>query len=68
MQGRKKYRAAEGYMLLVPRLPMRYRVAGIFAGVGGQPIVAFTNRAHSDYEILLQRVQAHIKVKLEVNV
>lgn|GEM_PF-438261 len=68
MQGRKKYRAAEGYMLLVPRLPMRYRVAGLFAGVGGQPIVAFTNRAHSDYETLLQRVRGHVEVKTEVNV
>jgi hypothetical protein len=66
VQGRKKYRAAEGYMLLVPRLPLRYRMAGFFAGVGGQPIVAFTNRAHSDYDILLQRVRGHIEAKTGV--
>jgi hypothetical protein len=63
IQGRKKYRAAEGYMLLVPRLPLRYRMAGFFAGVGAQPIVAFTNRAHSDYDVLLQRVQRHTEAK-----
>jgi len=60
MRGRKRYRAAEGYMLIIPRLPMRYRVAGFFAGVRGKPLIAFTNRAHSDYDTLLQRVQAHI--------
>lgn len=61
MQGRKRYRAAEGYMLLVPRLPLRYRVAGLFAGVRGQAIVAFTNRSHSDYETLLQQIREHIE-------
>ena len=66
LQGRKKYRAAEGHMLLVPRLPLRYRMAGLFVGVGGKPIVAFTNRAHSDYETLLQRVQGHIEAKTDV--
>ena len=60
MRGRKRYRAAEGYMLIIPRLPLRYRVAGFFAGVRGQPLIAFTNRAHSDYDTLLQRVKAHI--------
>jgi len=66
MQGRKKYRPAEGYMLVVPHLPLRYRMAGLFAGVGGQPIVAFTNRSHSDYETLLQRVRGYIEVKAGV--
>lgn len=66
VQGRKKYRPAEGYMLLVPRLPLRYRMAGFFTGVGGQPIVAFTNRAHQDYETLLERVRGHVEEKAGV--
>jgi hypothetical protein len=65
MQGRKKYRPAEGYMLLVPRLPWRYRMAGFLAGVGGQPVVAFTNRAHSDYDTLLERVRGHVDKEIQ---
>jgi hypothetical protein len=63
VEGRKRYRAAEGYMLLIPRLPWRYRAGGFFAGLRGQSIVALTNRSHSDYDTLIQRVQAHIKNK-----
>jgi hypothetical protein len=61
MQGRKRYRTAEGYMLVVPALPLRYRAAGLFTGVRGQPIVAFTNRSHSDYETLLQQIREHLQ-------
>ena len=54
--GRKKYRAAEGIMLIIPSLPVLYRFAGFLAGEGGQPIIAFTNRKHTDYAILKQRI------------
>ena len=54
--GRKKYRAAEGIMLIIPSLPVLYRFAGFLAGEGGQPIIALTNRQHTDYDILKQRI------------
>lgn len=47
--GRKKYRAAEGIMLIVPSLPLPYRIAGILATAERKPVIALTNRAHSDY-------------------
>lgn len=62
LQGRKRYRSAEGYMLRIPRLPWRYRMTGFFVGWQGQPTVAFTNRSHADYDILLQRVRSHLNV------
>lgn len=57
--GRNKYRAAEGLMLIVPSLPFVYRIASVLAGEKGAPIVAFTNRAHRDYDILNQRILHH---------
>lgn len=47
--GRKKYRAAEGIMLIVPSLPLPYRIAGILAAAERKPVIALTNRAHGDY-------------------
>lgn len=58
MVGRKKYRAAEGWMLIIPELPLPYRVAGFFAGVNGKPVIAFTNRSHQDYDTLVKQVLA----------
>ncbi|XWX02935.1 hypothetical protein VZO05_10515 [Aggregatilineales bacterium SYSU G02658] len=58
LQGRKRYRAAEGWMLIVHGLPWQYRMAGFFAGAGGQPIIAITNRTHSGYDALVRQVQA----------
>jgi hypothetical protein len=54
--GRKQYRAAEGIMLIVPTLPAQYRIAGFFAGQKGAPILAFTNRSHSDYYALKEEI------------
>jgi hypothetical protein len=60
LQGRKKYRAAAGKMLIVTGLPWRYRVAGFFAGAQSQPIIALTNRTHTDYEQLLRTIEKHV--------
>lgn len=60
LQGRKRYRSAEGWMLIVRGLPWQYRMAGFFAGAGGQPIIAITNRTHSGYDALMKQVQARI--------
>lgn len=57
LQGRKRYVAAQGIMLIVPSLGWQYRVAGYFAGEGGKPIIALTNRTHARYDDLLKRVQ-----------
>lgn len=59
LQGKRRYQAAQGKMLIVRGLPPQYRVAGYFAGEGGQPIIALTNRSHSDYERLIKRVLRH---------
>lgn len=62
MVGRKKYREAAGIMLVAPSLPWQYRIAGYFAGESGKPIIALTNRTHTDYDRLadyiLKRVPA----------
>lgn len=58
LQGRKKYRPAEGNMLVIPTLPLPYRMAGFFAGEG-KPIIALTNRTHTDYEQLMARVERY---------
>jgi hypothetical protein len=54
--GRRNYRPAAGLMLVIPSLPPAYRIAGFFAGVGGQPVIALTNRAHTDYEQLIRLI------------
>jgi uncharacterized membrane protein len=57
--GRKTYRSAAGLMLIIPALPPIYRVTGWFAGEGFTPVIAFTNRSHTNYEHLAKQVLAH---------
>ena len=57
--GRKNYTAAEGIMLVIPSLPMQYRIAGFFAGESGRGVVALTNRAHTEYAQLKRVVVRH---------
>jgi hypothetical protein len=59
LAGRKKYRPAEGKMLVIPSLPAIYRVNGLFCGRGLTPVVAFTNRAHADYDKLVKKVTVY---------
>ncbi len=54
--GRKKYVPAAGIMLTIPKLPPQYRIAGFLAGERAVPIIALTNRAHTDYEQLVRAV------------
>ncbi len=54
--GRLKYRTAQGIMLIIPSLPPQYRIAGFLAGVHARPIIAITNRAHTDYETLVETI------------
>ncbi|TVR19356.1 MAG: hypothetical protein EA396_12630 [Anaerolineaceae bacterium] len=57
--GRRHYQAAQGIMLVIGGLGWPYRIAGVFAGAGGQPVIALTNRAHTDYDRLVQAILDH---------
>lgn len=59
LEGRKNYHAAEGVMLLIPSLSWQYRFTGFFAGEGFTPVIAFTNRTHTDYATLIVHLRAH---------
>ena len=61
LTGRKRYRAAEGKMLVIPSLPAIYKVNGLFCGRGLTPVVAFTNRSHADYDKLLKKVTVYLE-------
>lgn len=57
--GKRNYTPAKGLMLIIPKLPPRYRVAGWFAGESGKPIIAITNRSHINYDELEKIVLSH---------
>jgi hypothetical protein len=54
--GRSRYRPAEGVLIPVRALPFPYRIHGWFAGEGLTPAIALTNRAHRDYDRLIDAV------------
>jgi hypothetical protein len=57
--GKRRYRPAEGKMLVIPSLPVQYKINGFFCGEGLTPVVAFTNRTHADYDKLVKKVQIY---------
>lgn len=57
--GRNKYRPAEGIMLIIPTLPLPYRIGGVLTAEKGNPVIAFTNRTHSDYDTLKHRIMRY---------
>lgn len=59
LAGRSRYRPAEGLMLLIPRLPAQYRVAGLLAGEGFTPVIAVTTRTHDRYDLLVKKIRAY---------
>jgi hypothetical protein len=63
--GKRRYRPAEGVMLIIPALPLQYRFTGLFAGEGFTGVVALTNRSHTDYDSLLREVQKNTKSSAE---
>lgn len=63
--GRRKYRPAEGKMLVIPALPLPYRFAGLFAGEGFTGVIALTNRTHTDYARLVEKVAHYLTLQLE---
>lgn len=60
--GRRNYQPADGKMLLIPTLPVYYRVTGFFAGAGWTPVIALTNRSHTNYDTLIKQVTRRIRV------
>jgi hypothetical protein len=54
--GRRKYRPAEGKMLVIPALPLPYRLTGLLVGKGFTGVIALTTRTHTHYDTLIQTV------------
>ena len=65
MVGRKRYRPAEGKMLVIPSLPLPYRFTGFFAGEGFTGVIGLTNRTHTDYDALIKQVNKYSKRSAE---
>ncbi len=60
LSGRKNYRPATGIMLVLPDLPLPYRVTGLLAGEGFTPVIAITTRTHTDYDDLVVEIEHSI--------
>jgi hypothetical protein len=54
--GRRNYTPADGFMLVIPGLPLPYRIAAFFSGEGGKGIVLLSNRTHTDYDHLKKQI------------
>ena len=54
--GRKNYTPTAGVMLVIPSLPLQYRIAAFFAGENGKGIVALTSRTHTEYAKLHKKL------------
>lgn len=61
LTGRSKYQPAEGIMLVISGsiLPPQYRITGVLVGEGFTPIIALTNRTHTDYDRLVQQIRKY---------
>ncbi len=58
--GKQNYQPAEGIMLVIPGLPLPYRIAAFFAGEGGNTIIALTNRTHTEYPKLKKKITYYV--------
>ncbi len=58
--GRKNYAPVQGIMLVIPSLPLQYRIAAFFAGESGKGIVALTTRTHTEYPKLRKKLVHHL--------
>ncbi len=64
ISGRKSYSPARGKMLVIPQLPPQYRIAGWLAGEGLTPVIAVTNRTHTDYEHLIEQLEHYLTLRV----
>ncbi len=60
LQGKQKYKPAEGVMLISARLPFPYKILGYFTGEGGKGVVALTNRTHESYPSAVRQLKSHV--------
>ena len=59
LTGRSNYRPAEGLMLVIPALPVQYRITGLLAGEGFTPVIAVTTRTHDRYDVLAKKINIY---------
>ena len=59
LSGRMHYRPAEGIMLVIPDLPLQYRITGVLAGEGFVPVIAVTTRTHTQYDALVKKIRVY---------
>lgn len=67
--GRNKYQAARGQLIVIPSLPLQYRILGLFAGEGFAGAIAVTSRTHAGYEAAIAEIErrveaAHAEIQL----
>jgi hypothetical protein len=60
LTGKRKYRPAEGMMLVIDGLPWQYRIAGVLAGEGFTPVIAVTTRTHTDYDRVIAAISERV--------
>jgi hypothetical protein len=49
-------------MLVLPDLPLPYRVTGVLAGEGFIPVIAITNRTHTAYDDLIAEITRRVHI------
>lgn len=62
VEGRRRYQPARGVLVIIPSLPLQYRIAGFFAGEGFTGVIALGSRTHVNDDSLLAGVQTHLPV------
>jgi hypothetical protein len=58
MVGRANYQPVCGVLIVIPSLPLPYRILGVFAGEGFTGAIALTSRTHADYDAALREIEA----------
>lgn len=60
--GQRRYQPARGMLIVIPLLPLPYRILGLFSGEGFTGAIAVTNRAHRDYDAAISAIERCVKV------
>lgn len=59
--GRRKYQPARGMLIVIPSLPLQYRILGLFSGEGFTGAIAITSRTHNDYDAAISAIRDHME-------
>ena len=65
MVGRRKYQMARGVLIVIPSLPLQYRVLGLFAGEGFTGAIAVTSRTHVDYDAAISEIEGRAEAAVQ---